>query len=88
LTDEEVDEDLRWSDGVYAFVPGPVQEDVITQLERIYEKVGFIVYHTYDDAPTALPPNVLAIRPALTADEEARIIQDYRAATVSLGGGN
>ncbi len=87
LTQEQLDEGLRRSRGVYVWVPGPVGDDVILKLDEAYPSVGFIVHYSHDDVPSAFPPNVLPIRPALTADEEIRIIEDYEDAMLSLSGG-
>ncbi len=87
LTDEQVDDGLRRSRGVYVWVPGPVGDDVILRLDEAYPSVGFIVHYSHDDVPSAFPPNVLPIRPALTADEEIDIIEDYEDAMLSLSGG-
>lgn len=87
LTDEQTDKSLKRADGVYVWVPGPVDDAVMIELETLYPTVGFIVHHTHDDAPDAWPPHLPPIRPALTADEETEIIMDYQDAMISLGEG-
>lgn len=87
-TDGEVDELLGGTHDVYVWVPGPVDDLVMQQLDRAYPHVAFIVHHVPRNEPTALPPNVTPLRPALTSDEEGRIRADYALATMQLDGWN
>jgi hypothetical protein len=78
LTDEEVDERLgSGGKDVYVSVPGPVDSEVMEQLDNAYPRVGFIVHHSHGFEPAVLPPNILPISPALTKTEEDDILADY-----------
>ena len=72
---------------MYVWVPGTIDAEVLGRLEQVYPNVAFIVLHEEGEEPMALPPNVLPITPALTADAEAAIIEDYDDAMTSLTGG-
>src|SRR6185437_8448025 len=85
-TDDQVDDRLRsGTSQIYAWVPGPIDADVMARLDQAYPRVTFIVHHEPGHEPAALPPGVEQIRPPLTLEEENRILLDYTEATESLG---
>jgi hypothetical protein len=78
LTDEQVDERLATSpNDIYVWVPGPIDSDLMQQLDASYPRVAFIIHHSHGDSPSALQPNILAIWPPLTREEENLILTDY-----------
>jgi hypothetical protein len=85
LSDVQVDERLNAPGlDLYVWVPGPVDADVIAQLEQAYPRIAFIIHYAQGSEPAALPPGVLPITPPLPAAEEAAISDDYDDATASL----
>ncbi len=85
LSDQQLDERLRSGESqVYAWIPGPVDAEVMAWLDASYPRVTFIVHHQPGQEPTALPPGVEQVLPPLTPDEEDRIMADYMEATEAL----
>ena len=85
LSEDQLDERLKSGQTqVYAWVPGPVDAVVMERLDASYPRVTFIVHHQPGHEPTALPPGVEQVAPALTLEEEDQIIADYEEATESL----
>jgi hypothetical protein len=85
LSDAQVDERLNSPDlDLYVWVPGPVETDVLAQLEQAYPRIAFIIHYAQGGEPTALPPGVLPVTPPLTLEEEEAISVDYDAVTNSL----
>ena len=85
FTDADIDDQLSSDDlDLYAWIPGPIDQGVIEQLEQHYPRVAIIVHHLASDPPTAAPLQLLPIAPPLTPEEERRIIMDYGLATVGL----
>jgi hypothetical protein len=85
LSDVQVDDRLNAPGlDLYVWVPGPVETDVLAQLEQAYPRIAFIIHYTKGCEPTALPPGVLPVTPPLEAQEEEEISDDYDDAIASL----
>lgn len=80
-TDDEVDLELAEPERlVYAAIPGPVDENVMGQLDDAYPRVGFIVHQARSEVAQPLPRQVIPILPELVEGDERRIIKDYETA--------
>jgi TIR domain len=85
LTDAQVDAKLNRSEGfLYVWVPGPLADDVLVELDRAYPRVTFIIQHGEGQEPAVLPPGVLPVTPALDQAREDAIVSDYEDAMSSL----
>jgi hypothetical protein len=69
---------------IHAWVPGPIDAEVMAQLDQAYPRVSFIVHHQADAEPTVLPPGVVQISPPLGADKETDIFDDHVLAFMEL----
>jgi hypothetical protein len=87
LTDEQVDRRLNDPQGLlYAWVPGPIDEDVLADLDEAYPRLTFIIHHGADSEPSLLPRSVLPVTPPLTWASEEAMLEDYESARSGLDG--
>jgi hypothetical protein len=83
ISDADVDEQLR-STPRYVTLPGPLDPEVLGRLDATYPAISFVIYSTHEIG-WPLPPNVVELVPRLAPEREKEIINDYLAATDSLG---
>lgn len=69
---------------IHAWVPGPIDAEVMARLDASYPRISFIVHHPADLEPAALPPGVIQISPPLGAEKELDIFNDYVMAVAEL----
>lgn len=85
LSDEQVDARLNTPGmDLYVWVPGPVDDAVLDELERAYPRIAFIIHYPGSGEPTELPARVLPVTPSLLEDKESAISADYDGVRFSL----
>lgn len=77
VDDLEVDELLNDTD-LYVWVPGPIDADVLAELEQAYPRIAFIIHYAQDDEFATLPAGVLPLTPSLEKADEKAIRADYK----------
>jgi hypothetical protein len=83
VSDADVDAQLR-STPRYVTLPGPLDPEVLGRLDATYPGISFVTFGTHEIG-LPLPPNVVELVPRLDPEREKEIIDDYLAATDSLG---
>ena len=85
LSDLEVDERLNAPGlDLYVWVPGPVDTDVLLELEQVYPRMAFIIHYEQDGEVATLPTGVLPVTPSLERADENAIYVDHDIAESSL----
>jgi hypothetical protein len=74
--DLKVDKILNDMD-LYVWVPGPIDTDVLAELEQAYPRIAFIIHYAQDDELATLPAGVLPLTPLLEQADEDEIRYDY-----------
>ena len=85
LTSQVID-DLLNDEPRYVWLPGPIDDRVLGELESSYPRIAFVVHVPEDPAGATRPPRLRLISPSLEPDREREIIRDLDSALLEYQG--